>query len=116
MDRQFFPFSTTSLSLSYLRDRRNDSFNPNRGYFFSGVVEWAYPLFKVESDYLKTFFKYQHFISMYSGMNFNLTVRLGLGMGRMPIHERFFGGGSNSFRGDKIDLRFPALSSTLDPR
>ena len=103
VDRQFFPFSTTSLSLSYLRDRRNDTFNPERGYFFSGIVEWAYPLFKVESDYFKTYFKYQHFVSMYSRFIFNLTVRLGLGMGRMPIHERFFGGGSNSFRGDKID-------------
>jgi len=103
VDRQYYPFSATSLSLSYIRDRRNDSFNPDRGYFFSGVAEWAYPLFKAESDYFKTFFKYQHFVPVFSRFNSNLTVRLGLGMGRMPIHERFFGGGSNSFRGEKID-------------
>ena len=59
VDRQHFPFSATSVSETFLLDRRDDSFNPERGYFFSGVLEWAYPLFKAESDYIKIFVKAQ---------------------------------------------------------
>jgi outer membrane translocation and assembly module TamA len=32
-----------------------------------------------------------------------MTARLGLAKGRIPIHERFFAGGSNSFRGAAFD-------------
>ena len=110
VDRQFFPFSTTSLSESLIWDRRDDTFNPERGSFLSIVAEWAYPLFKVESDYLKSFVKYQRFYPVFTRMNFSFTARFGLGMGRMPIHERFFGGGSNSFRGQSFDRLGP-----LDP-
>ncbi|MGB8952324.1 MAG: POTRA domain-containing protein [Candidatus Aminicenantales bacterium] len=107
VDRQHFPFSTTSLSESFILDRRDDAFNPEKGYFLSFVVEWAYPLFKVESDYLKTFFKYQHFYPLFTNLDFFTTVRIGLGRGRMPIHERFFAGGSNSFRGMEFDKLGP---------
>jgi outer membrane protein insertion porin family len=33
----------------------------------------------------------------------------------MPIHERFFGGGSNSFRGERFDELGPKDPSTLKP-
>ncbi len=36
-----------------------------------------------------------------------MTVRLGLAKGRVPIHERFFAGGSNSFRGVPFDALGP---------
>jgi outer membrane protein insertion porin family len=103
VDRVYFPFSTTSLSESIIRDQRDDNFNPEKGHFLSAVVEWAFPFFKAESSYLKAFFKYQHYIPLFSRVNFSFTSRLGLGRGRMPIHERFFGGGSNSFRGEEFD-------------
>ena len=103
VDREHVPYSTTSLSASCIWDRRDDSANPVRSFFLSGAVDWAYPLFKAESDYLKSFVKYQHFVPILTEFGFNLTARLGLGMGRMPIHERFFGGGSNSFRGREFE-------------
>jgi outer membrane protein insertion porin family len=103
VDRQFFPYSTTSLSGSFIWDRRSDPFNPENGYFFSSSLEWAYPLFNTESNYLKIFAKHQHYFSLYPGVTFAVTGRLGLGRGRMPIHERFFGGGSNTFRGEEFD-------------
>ena len=103
VDRQHVPYSTTSASETLLLDRRDDSFNPERGVFFSGVLEWAVPLFQAESDYIKTFFKYQQFVPIIGRWNFSLTGRLGLSMGRIPIHERFFAGGSNSFRGEYFD-------------
>jgi len=115
IDRQYFPFSATSLSGSIIWDRRDDTFNPAKGSFFSVVAEWAYPLFKAESDFLKTFIKYQHFFPVFSRLNFSSTARLGLGKGRMPIHERFFGGGSNSFRGEEFDELGPKDPNSLQP-
>ncbi len=103
IDRQFYPYSATSLSTSFIRERRNDAFNPERGYFSSLALEWAFPLFGTESDYLKGVFKHQRFFFLAPRVNFSSTFRLGLGMGRIPIHERFFAGGSNSFRGEKFD-------------
>jgi outer membrane protein insertion porin family len=103
VDRQHYPFSVTSVSESLIWDRRDDSFNPERGSFFSVVGEWAYPLFQAESNFLKSFFKYQQFVPFPPSLNLSLTARVGLGTGTMPIHERFFAGGSNSFRGELFD-------------
>ncbi|MDH5467282.1 MAG: outer membrane protein assembly factor BamA [Candidatus Aminicenantes bacterium] len=117
VDRQFFPFSATSVSGSFILDRRDDPFNPERGSFFSFALEKAFPLLKDESNYLKTFIKSQHFVPILSGINFSLTARLGLGGGKMdiPIHERFFAGGSNSFRGARFDELGPVDADSLKP-
>jgi outer membrane protein insertion porin family len=48
-------------------------------------------------------FKYQRYFTLVPRLIFGSTFRLGLGAGRMPIHERFFAGGSNSFRGERFD-------------
>jgi outer membrane protein insertion porin family len=103
VDRQYFPYSKTSIAESFILDRRNDPFNAQRGYFLSAALEWAYPLFNAESNFLKLFTKYQHLFSVFPGWTFGGTFRLGLGRGKMPIHERFFAGGSNSFRGTRFD-------------
>lgn len=115
VDRQFFPFSTTSLSESFIWDKRNDPFNPVDGHFFSLALEWAYPLFNSESDFLKLFTKYQHFVPLFDRVVFSATARLGLGRGRIPIHERFFAGGSNSFRGTKFDELGPKDPDSFQP-
>ncbi len=105
VNRQLRPFSATSISASFIWDRRDEPFNPEKGSFLSFVVERAFPLLKCESDYLKSFIKYKHFIPVFSGVTFSAASRLGLGGGRkpIPIHERFFAGGSNSFRGARFD-------------
>lgn len=111
IDRQFYPFSKTSVSFSAFRDRRDDSVNPVRGSFLSASLEWAYPLFGVESDFLKLFAKYQVHTIFFSSLRISATARVGVGQGRMPIHERFFAGGSNSFRGTDFDELGP-----MDPQ
>jgi outer membrane protein insertion porin family len=103
IDRQYFPYSKTSIAESFILDRRNDPFNAQRGHFLSAALEWAYPLFNAESDFLKLFTKYQHYVPVFPNWVFSGTFRLGLGRGKMPIHERFFAGGSNSFRGTRFD-------------
>ncbi len=115
IDRQYSPFSASSISGSFIWDRRDDPFNPKKGHFFSIAFEWAFPLFKVESDFLKNFIKYQQYIPVIPGVTFSSTFRLGLGRGRMPIHERFFAGGSNSFRGERFDELGPKDPYSLKP-
>jgi outer membrane protein insertion porin family len=115
IDRQFFPFSKTSIAASVLWDKRDDALNTTRGTFFSASLEWAYPLFGVESDFLKLFVKYQHTLSLFSSLGLSGTARLGVGQGRMPIHERFFAGGSNSFRGTDFDELGPRDSISGQP-
>jgi outer membrane translocation and assembly module TamA len=115
IDRQFLPYSTTSLAGSLLRDRRSNPFNPESGYFFATAVEWAYPLFGAESDFLKFFGRYQHFLPLWSNLMFSFTSRLGMGTGIMPIPERFFAGGSNSFRGTRYDQLGPKDPGTGKP-
>jgi len=115
VDRQHFPYSTTSILGSFIWDKRSDPFNPEKGFFLSSVVEWAYPLFKTESDYLKIFSKYQLYKSILPGFIFSTTARLGLGRGKIPIHERFFGGGSNSFRGVDFDELGPKDPDSSKP-
>ena len=115
VDRQHSPFSTTSISGSFVWDKRDDPFNPERGFFLSSVLEWAYPLFNAESNYQKTFSKYQHYVPILSRVTFITTTRMGLGRGRMPIHERFFAGGSNSFRGEEFDKLGPQDPNSNNP-
>ncbi len=103
IDRPFFPFSTTAISGSYIWESRSDPFNPSSGFFFSSVLEWAFPYFGTESDFFKTFNKFQVFTPIVPHLILGTTVRLGLAKGRVPIHERFFAGGSNSFRGVGFD-------------
>jgi outer membrane protein insertion porin family len=103
IDRLFFPFSTTAISGSYIWERRDDPFNPTGGFFFSSMLEWAFPYFGTESDFWKTFNKFQIFAPVVPDVMLGATVRLGLARGRIPIHERFFAGGSNSFRGVAFD-------------
>lgn len=115
IDRQYSPFSSSSISGSFIWDRRDDPFNPEKGHFFSFVIEWAYPLFRAESDFLKNFVKYQCYLPVIPRVTFSSTFRFGLGKGRMPIHERFFAGGSNSFRGADFDELGPKDPHSLRP-
>jgi outer membrane protein assembly complex protein YaeT len=115
VDRQHSPFSATSVSGSFIWDRRDDPFNPAAGSFLSFAFEWAYPLFKVKSYYLKSFLKHQQFIPVFPRVTFSWTSRLGLGEGKIPIHERFFAGGSNSFRGAEFDELGPKDSLSQMP-
>jgi outer membrane protein insertion porin family len=115
IDRLFFPFSTTAISGSYIWERRDDPFNPSRGVFFSSVLEWAFPYFGTESDFLKTFNKFQIFAPIIPDLIFSTTIRLGLAKGRVPIHERFFAGGSNSFRGVGFDGLGPKAPESDKP-
>ncbi len=114
IDREFSPYSATSVETSLIREKRNDAFNPSRGYFSSLNLQYAFPLFATESDFLKLAFKYQRYYSPLPRVVLGGTFRLGLGVGRMPIHSAF-SRGSNSFRGQKFDNLGPQDPQSGNP-
>ena len=115
IDRRFLPYSAALASVSMSWERRDDTLNPTRGYFFSAVGEVGLPVFGTESDYQKLFLKGQVFRPLTSRLNLGLTARLGLGNGLSHLPERFFAGGSNTFRGEEFELLGPLDSTTLKP-
>lgn len=115
VDHIFTPYSKTSIAAIVTWDRRDDAYNPSRGSFLSLSLEWAYPLFGSESDFQKAFFKYQEYVPLGSRVDFSGTLRLGFGRGVIPIHERFFAGGSNSFRGEHFDYLGPLDPASGEP-
>jgi len=115
IDRQFQPYSGALFSLSMSWERRDDTLNPNRGYYVSAVGEVGLPLFRTESNYQKIFLKGQVFQPLTSGLTLDMTARLGLGNGLIHLPERFFAGGSNTFRGEEFEMLGPLDLETLKP-
>jgi len=115
IDRQFLPYSAALASLSMSWERRDDTLNPTKGFFLSAVGEWGVPIFGMESDYQKIFLKSQLYRPLTSGLNLDLTGRLGLGNGLRNLPERFFAGGSNTFRGEEFEMLGPLDETSLEP-
>lgn len=115
IDRRFLPYSAALVSVSMNWERRDDTLNPEKGLFFSAVGEWGFPVFGMESDYQKVFLKSQLFRPLPAGLNLGVTARLGLGNGLRNLPERFFAGGSNTFRGEEFDMLGPLEPTTLKP-
>ncbi|MGD1008938.1 MAG: POTRA domain-containing protein [Candidatus Aminicenantales bacterium] len=108
-------YSTSLVSVTVALDKRDDSLNPEKGYFLSVESELAKPLLGTESDYWKTFFKLQYFKPVIPQVHFSLLVRVGLAQGEISVPERFFAGGSNSFRGEWFDYLGPKDAETGYP-
>jgi outer membrane protein insertion porin family len=115
IDRRFLPYSAAIASISMSWERRDDTLNPTRGYFFSAVAEWGFPVLGMESDYQKIFLKGQVYRPLASTLFFGTTARLGLGSGLRHLPERFFAGGSNTFRGEEFELLGPIDETSLKP-
>lgn len=108
IDRRYLPYSAALASVSMSLDRRDDTLNPVKGHYFSLVGEWGFPVFGMESDYQKIYLKSQFFRPLSSSLSLSLTARLGLGRSLRNLPERFFAGGSNTFRGEEFDMLGPA--------
>lgn len=106
-DQLDVPFDTTALNLSYVRERRDDPFNPGEGTFFSANLKVGLPLFEKDYSFVKFRFNFQENLKFLRNGVFTFSVRSGLASGEMSITERFFVGGSHSFRGVRTDRLGP---------
>ncbi len=114
IDREFRPFYTSSLSLSYLVDLRDDSFNPTRGRYWILNLEKAFPAFGTESNFWKFSFNLQLIKNFSYDIIQNSFLRIGYIHGDASIADRFFAGGS-SFRGERVDELGPKDPETGNP-
>jgi outer membrane protein insertion porin family len=115
VDRIGIPFDTTAVSLSFVREQRNDPFNPSSGSFLTADLKLGLPLFEKDYTFLKFFWNYQQHYSFLHDCVFSFSVKNGFGFGDMSITERFFAGGSHSFRGTRNDRLGPIHLDTNEP-
>jgi outer membrane protein assembly factor BamA len=92
---------------SGLIDRRDDAFNPQRGWFAASALELSKPGLGSDLSFLKDFTQYAHFVPIGRGIVVASAARLGLARtfeGEVLIpSERFFAGGANTVRGYRED-------------
>jgi len=116
VDRLGVPFDTTALNLSYVRERRNDPFNPSKGDFFSSDIKIGFPLFEKDYSFIRFLWSYQNNYRFLRYGTLMFSVRNGFASGDMSITERFFAGGVHTFRGTGNDRLSPIDSLTNEPR
>jgi outer membrane protein insertion porin family len=95
------------FTTSGLVDRRDDAFNPARGWFASSTVELSTPNLGSDLKFLKDFSQYSQFVRIGGGLVVASAARLGLartfGDQVLIPSERFYAGGANSVRGYRED-------------
>lgn len=116
IDKLNDPFETTTFSLSYVVERRDDPFNPVKGHFFSSNLKIGLPLFEKNYSFFKFYWSYQKNIKIFSRGSLSFSIRNGFSAGDMSITERFFAGGIHSFRGTRYDRLGPIDIETNEPR
>ena len=91
------------LTTSGLVDRRNDPFDPARGWFTSASLELSRPGLGSDLSFLKSFLQYFQFIPIRDNVVLASAARVGMARTfRDEVlipNERFFGGGATSVRG-----------------
>jgi outer membrane protein insertion porin family len=94
---------------------RNDPFNPSSGSFLTADLKLGLPLFEKNYTFLKFFWNYQQHVPFLHDCVFSFSLKNGFGFGDMSITERFFAGGSHSFRGTRNDRLGPINTDVNAP-
>lgn len=110
----------SSVTPTYFWDRRNDPIDPSRGFFSSASLEYAFPLFSAETEFLKLFTQGAWYRPLTDRTLVAISARLGLiqpfggtsGNALVPFSERFTGGGETSHRAFDLD-QLGTLGDTL---
>jgi outer membrane protein insertion porin family len=103
------PIEEATIGPNFLYDRRDDVLDPHRGYYLTGAVKYAFPVWKAEARYTKISGQFAYFRPLGKSV-FVVSGRAGAifpygpsGI-QVPIAERFFGGKNSTNRGFDSDL------------
>ncbi len=114
--------STSSVSLSLIRDTRNHPFDPSTGTRTTGTVEFAGGPFGGSYDFTKFSISHSRFYNPFWKFVFMVGGRFSFGFEnhfrRLPYSERYFIGGIDTVRGYRyygIGPERPALLNPFDP-
>ena len=130
VDREDRPYELTSLIPSFLWDRRNDPVLATRGWSTLATLQYAFPAFDTEGDFLKLFVQQTQYLDLRNYGTVAASLRVGgiepfstlAGLDpELPenqpnanvfIDERFFAGGANTHRAygrDDLGIRGQTL-------
>ena len=103
----------SSLSPGLIWDRRDDPFNPRKGFIQGIVLKEAIPQIWSEANFTKLTVQSSWFLPVESGIITALSVRAGMAWphgttDEVPLHERFYLGGSTTIRGYTQDSVGPS--------
>lgn len=122
IERQNRPVQVSSVIPAVLLDHRDDPLVPSRGWSSLVQVQYSFPGFGTNADFLKVFLQQTQYVNLGRPGVLAASLRVGgieafssLGTGdpnvppSLPssnvfISERFFGGGSTTNRGYALDL------------
>ncbi len=109
------PYDITALNFSYVKDKRDNPFLPTRGNFFSTDFKLAIPIFSKDYSFVRFRWGYQKNTKLFKTGIFSFSIRNGFATNNVPITERFFGGGSSTFRGTRNDKLGSLDKETAEP-
>jgi len=109
------PYDITALNFSYVKDKRDNPFLPTKGTFFSTDVKIAFPVLNSDFPFLRFRWGFQKNLKFLRKGILSLSVRNGFATDNLPITERFFGGGSSTFRGTRNDKLGSLDKETAEP-
>lgn len=112
----------SSLTPSFFWDRRNDPVNPSDGFYAGVSLEYAFPLFRAETNFLKGFAQGAVYWEVTEASEIVFSAKLGAieplkddGPGAVvPFAERFLAGGELTHRAFELD-RLGVACETLIP-
>jgi len=115
----------SSVTPAFFWDRRDDPLNPRRGFFASSSLEYAFPLYRAETNFLKAFAQGAWYRPISTRSSVALSGRVGLidNQARerdgvvvaVPFSEQFTGGGESSHRAFETDTLGILCTSDDDP-
>lgn len=134
IERRDQPYELTSLVPSFFWDRRNDPITPTRGWSSLVNLQYAFPAFNTDTEFLKLFVQQTQYVDLGTPGVLAASVRFGgiepfttFGAGpgdplagfpsrNIPIAERFFAGGDATHRAyDRDELGIRGETLILDP-
>ncbi|MBW3565790.1 MAG: outer membrane protein assembly factor BamA [Acidobacteria bacterium] len=114
----------SSITPSAFWDRRDDPVNPSNGFYAGLSIEYAFPMLRAETEFLKGFLQGAGYWSVTERTQFVFAGRFGMTeplgdveLARtVPFAERFLAGGERTHRGFELDrLGIPCQTLIPDP-
>lgn len=110
----------SDVGLSFIRDGRDDPFNPEKGTYASADGRVFSNVIGSEADFVKLYLQGSYFKNLGKNVIWASSLRLGASNGFsdtkiVPLSERFFAGGDSSMRGFERDMLGPKDPITGNP-
>lgn len=111
---------TSSITPSLTFDTRDNAFDPHKGDYITGALQWAGGPLSGDTNFWKFFGRVSHYFPLPWNSTLELRGRIGLAepygnSSFIPIYNRFFAGGAYSIRGYDERSVGPVDPDSKDP-